>query len=148
MDALIRDIQRPQPVVHALQKTAGAAQVKVVVIQRQPRLDLGEIEATGYFKITPQNRLSAWVTECTMDMQVLAIALLQRLEFGLEWQVRQGSGALKQIHRALPRRLTILRSQLAKHREQGRDAHPGSDQHHRALGFFDQGKAARSEEHT
>ncbi|MNJ58096.1 hypothetical protein D3C77_537150 [compost metagenome] len=44
---------------------------------------------------------------------------------------------------ALPLVLDILRGQRLEHRQQGRDANAGADQHHRSCALFGQGEAAQ-----
>jgi len=129
MDALVRDVHAAQAVVHVLEKARRAAQVEVVIIQRQSRLDLREVQAAGHLVIARWLR-RAGCAQRAVDVQQPVRALLQFGEFCLEGQVGQGSGALEQMNRTRLALVPVLRHPFSGHRDQRRDADPGAEQYH------------------
>lgn len=98
MNPRIRHMQPTQPFIQVLGKTAWAAQVEIVVVQRQRRLDLLDTQPTGKLVITPRQRMLFRLAQGAVHVQQAAGLLPQTCQLLTERQVGQAARTMEQMN--------------------------------------------------
>ncbi|MNH24534.1 hypothetical protein D3C79_844730 [compost metagenome] len=95
VNARIRHVHSAQPFIQVLSKAAWAAQVEIVVIQRQRHLHLLDAQSAGKLIILPGHGMVFWLAQGAMNVQQAASLLPQACQLLPEWQVGQAAGAME-----------------------------------------------------
>ncbi|MNO75186.1 hypothetical protein D3C76_662160 [compost metagenome] len=98
MDPRIRHMHPAQPFIQVLGKTARAAQIEIVVVQRQRRLDLLDTQPTGKLVITPRQRMRFRLAQGAVHVQQPAGLLPQACQLLTERQVGQAARPMEQMN--------------------------------------------------
>ncbi|MNJ62677.1 hypothetical protein D3C77_585280 [compost metagenome] len=97
MDPRIRHMHPAQPFIQVLGKTARAAQIEIVVVQRQRGLDLLDTQPADKLILTPKQCMAFRLAQGAVHLQQATGLLSQARQLVAERQVCQAARTMKQM---------------------------------------------------
>ena len=132
MNPAVTDVQFPQAVVQPLGKTARPAEYKIkliVVLHFKDVLEQRGVDPSGQVKVLALVSIGLRLTEQTQHPHRITGVIQQTIQFGAKRLIRQRARTLEKPCRPNVPGAQALIHHLPHHRQQGRNAYTGGQQH-------------------